>query len=156
MIIMVFIGCYFQNKTITRAVISSIIILAVSLLVVNPLYTLIIILPSLAIGIVGSILLKYKIKFLYFFIILLAVCFGLNVLMELGFVEFIIGMDLTQYILADDLFNTSEMLASLGSVLVFIYMVVIFIISLLQVFILYFINKIYIKKIMPLIGEKII
>lgn len=154
MIITIFMGCYFQNKNITRVVMSGIVILAVSLLVINPLFVLVIIFPSITMGVVGSILLKHKVKFWFYFVIFSLLCFTLNVVMELLFIKYIIGMDLVQYILSDDIFGISEQLGQFASLVVVSYMIVIAIISLLEVLILYNVNKIYIKRIMPLIGEK--
>lgn len=154
MIITVFIGCYFQNKKLSRPFFSSLVICGISLLMVNPLYVLLIIIPSLMIGFISTIFLKYKIKFIFFFLILTAVCFGLNVVMELSFVKYIIGMDLTQYILADDIFGINDILSNFSGIVVTSYMIVIFIISVFEILILYNLNKIYKKRIMPLIGEK--
>lgn len=155
-IILIFLGCYFQNKKITRPIVSSLVILAVSFLAVsNPFYVLLIILPSLTMGVVCSLLFKNRIKFGLFFLIGSTLCYGLNILMEFGFVNVILGVRMIDYLLADDIFNISQTLSTLGGVLVVVYLLGIFVISLLQVAITYNINKIYKKRIIPLIGEKI-
>ena len=75
--------------------------------------------------------------------------------MELAFVKYIIGMNLVNYILADDVFGMNAILADFGSLLVTVYMIAILIISLFETVILYNINHIYKRKIIPLLGEKI-
>ena len=154
-IITIFLACYFQNKELKRAMASSLIILVVSFLVINPLFVAVIILPSLLLGIIATTFLKHKVRYSIYFPIVSTVCFGLNVVMELCFVRLIIGMKLFDYILVDDLFNSSAVLSTLGGWLIFIYMIVILIISLMETMIIYYTNKLYIRRIIPLLGEKL-
>lgn len=153
-IITIFVSCYFQNKTLTRMLMSSAVVFAVCMLLINPTFVLAIILPSIILGVICSLFFKKNVKFLFFFLILSAVCFLLNVTMELLFVKVIMGMDLTQYILADDIFNLNAYLSQFGSLLITVYMIVILVISVLEILILFNVNRIYKSKIAPMIGER--
>lgn len=155
MIITIFLGCYFQNKSLTRKIASAAVILGITLLIIDPFHAIIIILPSLIMGVLVSIFLKLNLKFSIFFLIITSICFILNVIMELAFVKYIIQMDLIEYIAVDEMFGTTDYMLSLGDILVWIYMFVILLISCLQALLTFNVNKLYKKRIMPLIGEKI-
>ena len=155
LIILIFLGCYFQNKEIKRVVISTAIIFLVSNLIINPLYVLIFVLPSLLLGIIATIFLQRKITFKIAFLALSAVCFTINMIIELAFAKFIMNMNFFDYILLDDTFGMQELILEFSKLFIACYIVMVAIISVMEILLLYSVNKIYKRRIAPLIKEEI-
>jgi hypothetical protein len=155
LLIVVFLGCYFQNKMIVRSILSSVVIFAISFLILNPLYVPVFILPSLIIGIISTLFLKSKMKFLYFVLILTVITFGINMVMEVLFADVIMNMGLLDYILLDDTFGMQDIILQFKEIFVIFYIVAVGLISFMEVVILHMVNKIYKKRIIPILGEKI-
>lgn len=154
LIIIVFLGCYFQNKTIVRSIISSLVIFSISFLILNPLYVPVFILPSLIVGIISTLFLKSNMKFIYFLLILTAITFAVNMVIEVMFADVIMNMGLVDYILLDDTFGMQDIILQFKEVFIIVYIVAVGLISFMEVLILHMVNKIYKKRIMPILGEK--
>lgn len=154
LVIIVFIGCYFQNKTSVRAILSSLVILLISFLVVNPINVLIFILTSLILGNISCLFLKKISDKKIFYIILGIVFFGVNFTIELLYAKFIMNMDFFTYIIADDLITLPDYVNNLSSLIITIYTILIAIISFMEVVILRNCNILYKRRIMKIIGEK--
>ena len=155
LIIIVFLGCYFQNKTIVRSIISSLIIFSISFLILNPLYVPVFILPSLIIGIISTLFLKSNMKFIYFLLILTAITFAVNMVIEVMFADLIMNMGLVDYILLDDTFGMQDIILQFKEIFIIVYIVAVGLISFMEVLILHMVNKIYKRRIMPILGEKL-
>ena len=155
LIIIVFIGCYFQNKIVPRSIISAVVIFTISFLILNPLYVLVFILPSLLIGIISTLFLKSNMKFIYFLLILSLITFAVNMVIEVMFADLIMNMGLFDYILLDDTFGMQDTILEFAEIFIFAYFIAVALISFMEVMILYMVNKIYKRRIMPILGEKI-
>lgn len=154
LIIIVFIGCYFQNKLVARSVIASTIIFLISFLILNPLYVLIFILPSLIIGIISTLLLKKNIKPFYFILLLSIITFVVNMVIEVLFAQYIMNLNFFEYILLDDTFGMQELINQFSEIFIVVYFILVATISFMEILILNAVNKIYKKRIMPILGEK--
>ena len=153
--IIVFIGCYFQNKSYTRVLISSLVILMVSFLVVpNPLIVIIFILTSLILGNVSSLFLKKVNDKKVFYLFLGIVFFIINFVIELLYANLIMNMDFFTYIITDDLVEFPAYINDFSTLIVVLYTVLIAIVSFLETIILRNCNILYKKRIMKIIGEK--
>ena len=153
--ITVFLGCYFQNKSVSRVIISASIIYAISNLIILPLYAVIFILPSVILGVIAAILLMKKVKSSTFLILLSSICFTVNMVIEVLFAKVIMNMDFLDYVLLDDTFGMQEVILQFSQVFVIVYFFLVLLISVLEVLLIYNVNKIYKKRIIPLIKEEI-
>ena len=155
LIIIVFVGCYFQNKNITRPIISSSVILLLSFLILNsPLYVSIFILPSLVVGIISSALIKTKIKPIWLILILSVGLFAVNMVMEVLFANYIMGVDFFTYVLMDEGLGIGDLLLQFSEVVIVLYFILVATVSFMEILILVAVNKIYKRKIMPILREK--
>lgn len=153
-VIVVFLGCYYQNKNIVRPICSGVVILLVSFLFFNLLDVLVFILPSLILGVIASVFLKKVLNKAVFTSVLSILFFVVNMIMEVGFAKIVMNMDFVQYVLYDDMFGMTELLSKFSEFVVSLYIILVAVISVMEVFILVNVNKIYQKRIMPIIGEK--
>ena len=152
--IIVFVACYFHNKTYSRMIISSFIILLVSFLVVNPLYVLIFLLTSLILGNVACLFLKKFSDKKLFYLFLGIIFFVINFVIELMYAKFIMNMDFFTYIITDDVITLPDYINQFSTLIIIVYTILIAIISVMEVFILKNCNILYKKRIMKIIGEK--
>lgn len=152
--IIVFIGCYFQNKTYVRALISSFVILLVSLLVINPFYVLVFILTSLVLGNISCLFLKKVMEKKTFYLVLGIIFFIVNFIIELLHAKVIMNIDFFSYIITDDFIKVPEMVNDFSTLIIVIYTILIAVISFMEVIILRNSNILYKKRIMKIIGEK--
>lgn len=155
LLIMIFLGLYFQNKDISRSIISSTIIFLISNLIINPLYVVIFVVPSLLLGVIAAILLKKKVIFKLAFPILSITCFIVNMIIELAFTKFIMNVDFIDYILIDDTFGMQELILQFSQLFIACYFIIVLLISIMEALLVYSVNKIYKNKIAPLIKEEI-
>lgn len=155
LLIMIFLGLYFQNKDISRSIISSTIIFLISNLIINPLYVVIFVVPSLLLGVIAAILLKKKVIFKLAFPILSITCFIVNMIIELAFTKFIMNVDFIDYILIDDTFGMQELILQFSQLFIACYFITVLLISIMEALLVYSVNKIYKNKIAPLIKEEI-
>lgn len=153
-LIVVFLGCFYQNKKIVRPICSGVVILLVCFLFFNVFDVLVFILPSLILAVIASYFLKKEWITLPLLLILATLFFIVNFIMEVGYANIIMNMNFFEYILYDDMFGMSETLAKFSELIVSIYIIMIASISFMEAFILKNMNKIYKKRIMPIIGEK--
>ena len=152
--IVLFMGCFFQNKPIVRPILSGVIIVAVCFLFVDPLNILIFILPGVILGILSSVFLKKLENNKLFYIILSPVFFVVNLVSELLFAKHIMNMDFLTYITTDKMVEVPDTLAENTTLFLIAYLFVLAFISVLEVIVLQKGNKIYKKRIMKIIGEE--
>ena len=153
--VILFMGCYFQNKKIFRPILTAIIIVLVSFLTINPLYVLIFILPSVVLGVVSSEFLKRVKNQKSFLIVLTIIFFVINFIMELAFSKYIMNMDFITYVMSDPIVEIPEHIAAQTELFLIVYTIVIAAISFMEVLILQKGNVIYKKRIMKLIKEEL-
>lgn len=152
-VIVVFIGCYFQNKNLVRSICSSVVIFLVCLLFFNLIDVLVFILPSLVLGIIATLFLKKEMINKVFILVLTILFFIVNMIMELGFAQIVMNMNFIEYVLYDDMFGMSELLKEFSELVVSLYIILVAAISFMEVIILKRVNVIYKKRIMPIIKE---
>ena len=153
-VIVVFIGCYFQNKYFSRAIISSIIILLISLLTINPLNVFIFIFSSLLLANISSLFLKKITDKRIFYFVLGIIYFVVNFVVELAFAKFVMNMDFFTYIITDDFIKLPESINNFSTLIIVVYTLLIGLISFIEVLLLKNCNILYKRRIMKLIGEK--
>ena len=154
MVIIVLMGCYFQNKPIIRPILSGIVIVLVSFLFMNPINVLIFVLPAAILGILSSVFLRNVKNIKIFYLVFTITFFIINVVSELAIAKYIMNMDFITYIMSDNIIEVPENLASKTTLFLICYLGILAVISILQVVILHKSNKIYKKRVMKLIGEK--
>lgn len=153
--IIVFIGCYFHNKTVLRMIMSSIVILLVSFLIVtNPYIVLIFIFTSILLGNISCLFLKYIPNKKIFYLLLGIIFFIINFVIELLYADIIMNLDFFSYIITDDLIKLPEEVHNFSELIITIYTILIAVISFMEVIILRSCSILYKKRIMKIIGEK--
>lgn len=152
--LVVFFACYFQNKKLIRSVMSSIIVIAISLLIINPLDVFIFILPGLILGVLASLYLEKFAKFKLFYIILSVVFFLVNILIEFLYAKLFMNMDFIQYIMDDEIFHLTNNTKQFTIVFVAVYFILVALISFMETLILKNSNILYKKRIVKILGEE--
>ena len=152
MIVIALIACFFQNKPIIRPIISSAVVVLVSFIFIDPLYVLNFILPAVVLGIVSSEILKRVKDAKLFYTILTVIYFLVNVIKDLIFAKFILNVDFMVYVMDNSIIDIPENLRQHTSLFLIIFFFVQAFISVLEVVVLQKSNKVYQKRIMPLIG----
>ena len=120
---------------------------------VNPLDVLIFILPGLILGIIASLFLEKFYNYKSFYLVLSVIFFVVNFIMELGYAKLIMNIDFIQYILLDEIFFLPESIANFTVIMVFIYFILVALISFMEALILKNSNIIYKRRIKKIIKE---
>lgn len=154
LLIIVFMGCYFQNKTIIRPILSGIVIFLISFLFINPINIFIFILPGVVLGVFAGLFLKNVKNVKIFYFISTIIFFIVNLATELAFAKYIMNMDFITYIMSDLPVGFPEAIAKNTRLFLVSFILAMVVMSFLQVVILNKSNQIYKKRIMKLIGEK--
>lgn len=151
--LVVFIACYFQNKSPVRSLMSSVVILSISFILINPLDVLVFIIPGLVLGVIASLFLEKFYCFKLFYLALSIIFFIANFVIELGYAKLIMNMDFIQYILLDDLSILPENVQNLTVFIVGLYFILMALISFMEAIILKNSNIIYKRRIKKIIKE---
>lgn len=154
LLIIVFMGCYFQNKTIIRPILSAIVIFSLSFLFISLINVLIFILPGVILGVFASVFLRKIKNIKVFYLVLSIIFFAINLITELAFAKYIMNMNFITYIMSDLPANFPIEITKNTTLILIAFIMAIGVISFLQVVILDKSNQIYIKRIIKLIGEK--
>ena len=151
--LVVFIACYFQNKVAIRTIMSSVVILIISFLLVNPIDVLLFIIPGLILGVIASLFLEKYSRFKWFYLVLSVIFFGVNFVVEIGYAKLIMNMDFIQYVIYDEGFNFPIDLQKFTVFIVVGYLVLMALISFMEAIILRNSNIIYQRRIKKIIKE---
>lgn len=153
LIIIILIGCFYQNKSINRCIIASLVTVLLCFMFLNPLNVLIYVFPSAILGIIASLLLKKIENIKIIFIVLFVLFLTINLIKDLAVAKFLLKIDYIEFITSDKLVDFKDKLTNKLSILVLAYILAQIIISILEVIILFKSNNIYKKRIAKFIGE---